>query len=461
MSPSDSPEPGWICPACGRRVPRRLAECRCGQAQPAAGVDQQRADASPPASARPNVAVLVGVFAAGVIGTALWFNRGASPPATPSTAPASPASAASTLSATPEPALPATPSPDPDPPTPSRTEDAGRSDAAAPTTAAAPAALEDVISAAIPAVVLIETPGGRGTGFFVEPDTLITNVHVVAGNGSVTIRRADRSTAIARVAAMSSTVDIAVLKLSAAAPNQVTIPLGSALNARVGQEVIAIGSPLGTLQNTVTRGIVSAVRQTGSATLVQTDAAINPGNSGGPLIDRTGHVIGITTMGYVGRQGLGFAVAIDHAKSLLEGRPTTPVGSSADVDSELRSLAPAQLSPADQARASATQGFDRVVAQLANRADALDRAWSSFKRVCYAGKVTGAFDREWYAFFDSRAMQGQVIAGCNLSFSDLQREAENIRASLSSADEAARRADVLPGDRRDTLRKYRLDGLSR
>src|SRR5213596_3868254 len=100
--------------------------------------------------------------------------------------------------------------------------------------------------------------------------------------------------------------------------------MGSAMRARAGQEVMALGSPLG-LQNTVTRGIVSAVRQVGALTLVQTDAAINPGNSGGPLLARNGEVIGITTMSMRSAvaQGLSFAVAIDHAAALLAGkRPT-------------------------------------------------------------------------------------------------------------------------------------------
>ena len=66
---------------------------------------------------------------------------------------------------------------------------------------------------------------------------------------------------------------------------------------------MAIGSALGVLQNTVTRGIVSGVRQAGSVTLIQTDAAINPGNSGGPLVDRAGNVIGINTMGVAASAG--------------------------------------------------------------------------------------------------------------------------------------------------------------
>ena len=76
------------------------------------------------------------------------------------------------------------------------------------------------------------------------------------------------------------------------------------------------------LSNTVTRGIVSAVRQVGNITLIQTDAAINPGNSGGPLVDRSGLVIGVNSLAVAAQagQGLAFAVAIDHATDLLDGQ---------------------------------------------------------------------------------------------------------------------------------------------
>ena len=456
MSASDSPEPGWVCPACGRRVPGRLPECRCGQKRPTGAPDQKDGQEALTRNRAAGPTIVL-VFVIAAAGAAVWLARSRPTPAATSTPPPSPAQETRRAEAAPVPIE--APASAPAASTPLQPEAAPvplRAESVAP----APAALEDIISAALPAVVLVESSAGRGTGFFVAADTLITNVHVVAGNGSVTIRRDDRTTAVARVAALSSDVDIAILKVSNPDPNQVSIPFGSAYTARAGQEVIAIGSPLGTLQNTVTRGIVSAVRQTGNATLVQTDAAINPGNSGGPLIDRTGHVIGVTTMGYVGRQGLGFAVAIDHARALLEGRPN-PAPAAASADNELRALSPAQLSPGDEARAAAGQAFDKAMAQLARQADALDRNWNNFKRVCYAGKVVGSFDHEWYALFDQRAMQGQIIVGCNLPFSDLERDARDIRDAISAADEAARRADVFPGDRRDVLKKYRLDGLSR
>jgi S1-C subfamily serine protease len=337
---------------------------------------------------------------------------------------------------------------------------ADKADAEAPVSTTAPEALEDVISRVIPAVVLVETSTSRGTGFFVAPDTLHTNVHVVGTNSSVMIRRSTGTTDSARVALTAANFDIAVLKISNPDPRQATIPIGSVSTTRVGQEVIAIGSPLGTLQNTVTRGIVSALRQSGAATLVQTDAAVNPGNSGGPLLDRTGTVIGITTMGYTDRQGLNFAVAIDHARAVLDGRiAPSPPGAGANTD--FKSLSPAQPSAADQARLNGGQIFEKTTAELAQRASALDARWRNFKGGCYQGRVVGAFDREWFALFDQRAMQGAVAPGCTGSFAELQRDAQEIRQAVIAADDAARRADVYPGTRRDSLRRSHLDALIR
>jgi serine protease Do len=86
----------------------------------------------------------------------------------------------------------------------------------------------------------------------------------------------------------------------------------------VGQDVIAIGSPLG-LEGTVTRGIVSGLRSLGKIPLVQIDAAINPGNSGGPLLDASGQVIGVNTLKLrpSTAESLGFAIGVDHVKALF------------------------------------------------------------------------------------------------------------------------------------------------
>jgi S1-C subfamily serine protease len=320
------------------------------------------------------------------------------------------------------------------------------------------ASLEDVISAAMPAVVRVETSAGSGSGFFIRPDTILTNVHVVGGNVSVNVRRQDGVTNAARVETTASELDIAVLRISNPDPNQPTLRLGSGVQARAGQEVMALGSPLG-LQNTVTRGIVSAVREVGGLTLVQTDAAINPGNSGGPLIARSGDVIGIATMGMRSSvaQGLSFAVAIDHAQALLAGQRTvttrsTPLNTlnqamstqSSSSDSELR-------------RARGNQVYQQTIATLARHADQLDGRWITFKRSCYEGRVVGSFDREWFALWEPRAMPGIVSPACGAIFNDVRRVADDIRAAVMAADEAARQADVYPGTRRDVLRTHRLD----
>jgi S1-C subfamily serine protease len=326
--------------------------------------------------------------------------------------------------------------------------------------AAANIALEDVISRAMPAVVRVETSSALGSGFFVAPATVLTNVHVVFGNTTVTVRLQDGRAVQGRVEAAAPEYDIAVVKVTEADGVRTPLPIGSALRTRPGQDVVALGSPLG-LQNTVTRGIVSALRQVGSVMLVQTDAAINPGNSGGPLLDRTGHVVGITTMAVkpgVG-QGLSFAVAIEHAQALLEGRLPASSGV-APVNGINQMVAPPSTAAAPAGGSDRERGaevFERIVSALAQDADRLDDRWKSFANACYRGQVTGSFDRPWLAFFDPRAMQGAVPAGCETAFADLKAAATRIRDALRSADEDARRADVYPGARRDVLRRFRLD----
>ena len=312
----------------------------------------------------------------------------------------------------------------------------------------------------MPAVVLIETSAGRGSGFFIARDTLLTNVHVVGTSGSVTIQRVNGARDSARVVASSSEFDVAVLKVSNPDPNQAVIAMGSAANARVGSEVIAIGSALGTLQNTVTRGIVSAIRQSGNATLVQTDAAINPGNSGGPLLDRTGTAIGITTMGYRNSQGLNFAVAIDHARGLLDGRPGTAANAAVSPGSfSVPGISPALASDSDRARESATHLFEQTLAQIARQADVLDTDWQRFRGSCYQSRIAGTFDREWLAVLDhsaGRAMRDPIGPGCGAWFATITNQAAAVRDGVLQASEAARRTGVFPGTQRETLQKYRL-----
>ena len=324
---------------------------------------------------------------------------------------------------------------------------------------AAAGTLEDVISRAMPAVVRVETAAGFGSGFFIAPDTMLTNVHVVGTSTSVTIRRPDGKTVMARVDVTAPELDIAIIRVPTAEPGQATLTLGSGARPRAGQEVIALGTPLG-LTNTVTRGIVSAVREVGGLTLLQTDAAINPGNSGGPLLDRSGQVVGITTMGVKSAeaQGLGFAVAIEHAQALLANkRSTGPRGTPLTTLNEAMSGRAAQGS-ADGERDRGARVYGATLATLARRADALDDQWRAFKRICYKGPVISAGgSHEWFAIWDSKAMLGTVPQGCTAVFADIQRSAEGVRDGVIAAGEAARQAGVFPGTLRTLVQRYHLD----
>ncbi len=159
---------------------------------------------------------------------------------------------------------------------------------------------------------------GQGSGFIVSSNgVILTNAHVVDGAQEVTVKLTDRRELKAKVIGVDRQTDIAVLKIDA--KDLPVVKLGDPNIIRVGEPVLAIGSPFG-FENTATSGIVSAVSRSlpeGTYTpFIQTDAAVNPGNSGGPLFNTRGEVIGINsqivshTGGY---QGLSFAIPIDVA----------------------------------------------------------------------------------------------------------------------------------------------------
>ena len=159
-------------------------------------------------------------------------------------------------------------------------------------------------------------PRGVGSGFILSADGLImTNAHVVGGADELIVTLSDKREFKAKVVGTDKRTDVAVVKIEAAGLNAVRI--GDVKRLRVGEWVMAIGSPFG-LDNTVTAGIVSAKkRDTGDfLPFIQTDVAINPGNSGGPLINMRGEVVGINSQIYSrsgGFQGISFAIPIDEA----------------------------------------------------------------------------------------------------------------------------------------------------
>lgn len=161
-----------------------------------------------------------------------------------------------------------------------------------------------------------ERPRGVGSGFILSPDGYVmTNAHVVADADEVIVTLTDKREFKARIVGADKRSDVAVVKIEASGLPAVKI--GDVSRLKVGEWVLAIGSPFG-LENTVTAGIVSAKqRDTGDyLPFIQTDVAINPGNSGGPLINMRGEVVGINSQIYSrsgGFMGISFAIPIDEA----------------------------------------------------------------------------------------------------------------------------------------------------
>jgi len=162
---------------------------------------------------------------------------------------------------------------------------------------------------------------GLGSGFIVSPDGLIlTNAHVVDGAQEVTVKLTDRREFKAKVLGTDPQTDVAVIRIDA--KDLPVVRLGDPSRVRVGEPVLAIGSPYG-FENTVTAGIVSAKSRSlpddTYVPFIQTDVAVNPGNSGGPLFNQRGEVIGINSQIYSqtgGYQGLSFAIPINVATKI-------------------------------------------------------------------------------------------------------------------------------------------------
>jgi S1-C subfamily serine protease len=183
-----------------------------------------------------------------------------------------------------------------------------------------------VADALRPAVVNLRVGRGRqmgsGSGVLFSPEGyLLTNQHVVGEAEKLRVRLHDGSEATGRVVGNDPWTDLALIRVEGG--TFPFAPLGDSAKLRVGQLVVAIGSPLG-FESTVTAGVVSAVGRTlRSVTghlvdnVIQTDAALNPGNSGGPLVDSRGHVVGINTAVIQPAQGICFAIPVNMAKHIL------------------------------------------------------------------------------------------------------------------------------------------------
>ncbi len=217
------------------------------------------------------------------------------------------------------------------------------------------ASVAGIAQRVLPSVVLIEVDGaqgqGTGSGFIIREDGyIVTNNHVVDGatdGGAIKVKFLDRSVATATIVGQDASYDLAAIKVSR--KDLPALSFGDSESVVVGDDVIAVGAPLG-LGGTVTTGIVSALDRPVSAgggedspafiNAIQTDAAINPGNSGGPLVNGSGEVIGVnsaiaripsaSSMGPSGSIGLGFSIPSGQARRTVEqlirdGKATHPV----------------------------------------------------------------------------------------------------------------------------------------
>jgi len=198
------------------------------------------------------------------------------------------------------------------------------------TKSSAPRDVSSLVKQIGEAVVQVKTPGGLGSGFFINDDGyLITNFHVIEGETEISVEvyqqkngQLDRETyKQVKIIAINKFHDLALLHIEDKdAPKFKPVTLGNSDALNVGEGVFAIGSPLG-LERTVTQGILSTkTRQLEGNLYLQTSTQINPGNSGGPLFNLAGEVVGVTNMKITFGEGLGFAIPVELVKSFLDHR---------------------------------------------------------------------------------------------------------------------------------------------
>jgi len=190
--------------------------------------------------------------------------------------------------------------------------------------------IEKCVDAFSEAVVKVSSPGGMGSGFFLNKDGyLISNYHVIERETKIEVTVFQKAKdgfekktfKKVKIEAINPFVDLALLKVEDLGDMEVKYAyLGDIDQVKVGEKVFAIGNPLG-LERTVTDGVISSRNRAFKGLVyIQTNADINPGNSGGPLFNLAGEVIGVTNMGYIFYGGLGFAIPINYVKHFIDNR---------------------------------------------------------------------------------------------------------------------------------------------
>jgi S1-C subfamily serine protease/regulator of sirC expression with transglutaminase-like and TPR domain len=190
--------------------------------------------------------------------------------------------------------------------------------------------IEAVVQRTKPAMAVISTTGrdgqsrGLGSGFVVAADGLVaTNLHVIGEGRPITVQLADgRRFDVTAIHATDRPADLAVIRVNA--KDLPVLPLGDSEQLAQGQEIVALGNPLG-LRHSVVAGVVSARREVEGQKLIQLALPVEPGNSGGPVLDRAGRVQGIVSLKSAVDQNVGFAVEVNSLKRLLEKPNPVPI----------------------------------------------------------------------------------------------------------------------------------------
>jgi S1-C subfamily serine protease len=315
--------------------------------------------------------------------------------------------------------------------------------------------LEDMIERAMPAIVMIETPKTRGSGFFVQPDLIVTNAHVISGFQSVAITTRDGAKLTGRVGEFSDQHDVALIQVPGLGTTDAQLPLGNSAGLRLGQGIVALGWAQSLTQSTVTRGIVTGLRRDADRNLLQTDAVPNPGDSGGPLLDRRGEVVGVTTFRGAGGTS-GYAITIDDVKPFIARMNQNVMAG--PIDSRVAAAVPPQReSDADARRTAGLQRYTDTLSAVERSASDLDSTWSRYKSACQITTVPPGQSREWFGLYDSRSPLHQTPPRCADLLAEIERRAREISLTMASAGETARQADVYPGPLRALREKRRLD----
>ncbi len=246
-----------------------------------------------------------------------------------------------------------------------RAPTAAAGDAGAPGPPAPPAhqTPAEIAKHSTPAIVSIRTEHSLGTGFVVDKDGLIaTNLHVIVGRGRLVVILPDqRQFPVLEVVSHDPNVDLAIVRI--AAHDLPTLSLGDSEAMHAGDPIVAIGHPLG-LEDTVSNGLISAVRALDGVTVLQISAPIAPGSSGGPIFNERGEVVGVCTALLQGGQNLNFGVPSKYVRALLDAPEPMSIAAFAAETAPPETVDVAVVRKVPQLKVSALDGCNAAALDL-------------------------------------------------------------------------------------------------